>query len=245
MGRFTRGFLGRGRRERDPGLPPGQYDAEDDWPVLNAEVTPRLSTDDWTFTVEGLVARETAWTWDEIHALPNATYEGDIHCVTTWSKLGVNFSGVSVDTLLAAAQPVPAATHVLAFSHTGYTTNLPLADVTGGRARVVWDFDGRPLARQHGAPARLVVSVRSPADLYYADELPGPESEVVYTRQAPPASTRPAGRITADDLAPAPITGATTYICGSDGFADAASELLMGLGVTAESIRVERFGPTG
>jgi DMSO/TMAO reductase YedYZ molybdopterin-dependent catalytic subunit len=149
--------LGRGRAARDPRLPPGQYDTGDEWPVLTAEVTPRLATDTWTFTVEGLVAQPTTWSWAEIHALPPSTYDGDIHCVTTWSKLGVTFSGVSVDTLLAAAEPDPTATHVLAFSHTGYTTNLPLEDVTGGKAWVVWEFGGAPLATDHGGPARLLV----------------------------------------------------------------------------------------
>ena len=152
----TRGFLGR-RRERDPRLPPGQYDAGTQWPVLNAEATPRISTDRWTFTVEGLVERETSWTWDEIHALPPSRYEGDIHCVTTWSKFGMRFDGVSVDTLLDAAGVLPTATHAIAVAHTGYTTNLPLADVTGGKAWVVWDVDGEPLTREHGGPARLLV----------------------------------------------------------------------------------------
>ena len=104
-----------------------------------------------------MVERPTTWTWDEIRALPPSTYAGDIHCVTTWSKLGVTFDGVSVDTLLEAAGTLPAATHVLAFSHTGYTTNLPLADVTGGRAWVAWDFGGAPLQVEHGGPARLLV----------------------------------------------------------------------------------------
>ena len=99
----------------------------------------------------------TVWTWDEIHALAPSTYHGDIHCVTTWSKFDVTFAGVSVDTLLAIANPSPAASHVLAFSHTGYTTNLPLADVTGGRAWVVWEYDGAPLPVEHGGPARLLV----------------------------------------------------------------------------------------
>ena len=134
MAKVTRGFFGRPERARDGRLPPGQYDVGDDWPVLTAEVTPKLSTEAWTFSLEGLVERPTTWTWDEIRALPPSTYAGDIHCVTTWSKLGVTFDGVSVDTLLEAAGTLPAATHVLAFSHTGYTTNLPLADVTGGRA---------------------------------------------------------------------------------------------------------------
>jgi DMSO/TMAO reductase YedYZ molybdopterin-dependent catalytic subunit len=151
----TRGFFGR--RPRDPRLPPGQYDSGDEWPVLNAEVTPKLSTDSWTFTVEGLVERPTTWSWDEIHALEPSTYHGAIHCVTTWSKFDMTFIGVSVDTLLAAAGPQRGAAHVIAFSHTGYTTNLPLGDVTGGKAWVVWEVDGRPLPVDHGGPARLLV----------------------------------------------------------------------------------------
>jgi DMSO/TMAO reductase YedYZ molybdopterin-dependent catalytic subunit len=154
---WTRGFAGRGKAARDPRLPPGQYDAGDQWPVLTAEVTPTVSTQSWSFTVEGLVERRTAWTWDEIRSLPPSTYVGDIHCVTTWSKLGMTFAGVSIDTLLEAAGPLDSATYVLATTHTGYTTNLPLADVTGGRAWVVWEVDGRPLPTEHGGPARLLV----------------------------------------------------------------------------------------
>ena len=154
---FTRGFKGRGAAVRDPRLPPGQYDIGRDWPVLSAEATPTLSTSSWTFAIEGLVRQPTTWTWDEIHALPAATYQGAIHCVTTWSKFGVTFAGVSVDTLLAAAEPLPSASYVVAFSTTGYTTNVPLADVTDGTARVVWDYEGRPLQAEHGGPARLVV----------------------------------------------------------------------------------------
>ena len=152
---FTRGF--KGRRARDPRLPPGQYDAGTDWPVLTAEATPNLSTDKWTFEIDGLVEKPVTWTWAEIMALPKSEFMGDIHCVTTWSKLGVRFRGVSVDTLLEAAQPQPSASYVLASSTTGYTTNLPLADVTNGQAWVVWEYDGKPLARDHGGPARLLV----------------------------------------------------------------------------------------
>ena len=76
--------------------------------------------------------------------------------MTTWSKFDTTFTGVSVDTLLEAAGPLPEAAFVMAHSTTGYTTNLPLADVTGGKAWVVWEFDGKPLtrrARRAGAPA--------------------------------------------------------------------------------------------
>jgi DMSO/TMAO reductase YedYZ molybdopterin-dependent catalytic subunit len=157
MTKVTRGFTGRPRPAGDRRLPPGQYDTGGDWPVLTAEPTPAIATDDWTFTVEGLVERPSTWTWDEMHALPTSTYEGPIHCVTTWSKFGMAFTGVSVDVLLDSAGPEPAASHVMAFAHTGYTTNLPLADVTGGKAWVAWEVDGRPLPAEHGGPARLLV----------------------------------------------------------------------------------------
>jgi DMSO/TMAO reductase YedYZ molybdopterin-dependent catalytic subunit len=155
--RVTRGFTGRRRGADDPSLPPGQYDTGATWPVLTAEATPDLSTEDWTLVVDGLVEQPTTWTWDEIHQLPESSYDGAIHCVTTWSKFGMSWAGVSVDTLLAAARPQPAATHVLVHSHTGYTTNLPLEDITGGLAWVAWEVDGEPLPVDHGGPARLLV----------------------------------------------------------------------------------------
>jgi ferredoxin-NADP reductase len=94
---------------------------------------------------------------------------------------------------------------------------------------------------------RLVASVRRTVDLLYADELPGPESTVIFTRDAPPAAARPPGRLSADDLSPVLATlstDATAYVCGSAGFADAASRVLVELGVEPARIRVERFGPT-
>ena len=153
----TRGFTGRLHRVRDERLPPGQYDVGSDFPVLTAEVTPRLDPQRWSITVDGLVTEARSWTWDDAHRLPASEFHGDIHCVTTWSKLGTSFSGVSVDTLFDAARPLPEASFVLATSTTGYTTNLPLADLTGGKAWVVWTHEGKPLPVDHGGPVRLLV----------------------------------------------------------------------------------------
>ncbi|QXC60729.1 ferredoxin reductase [Aquihabitans sp. G128] len=96
---------------------------------------------------------------------------------------------------------------------------------------------------------QVVVSVRTPAELYYAAELVGPDAPpspavtVVHTRVAPPGSARPAGRLSAADL-PAVGAGTTVYVCGSNGFADAATDLLLAAGTPTEQIRVERFGAT-
>lgn len=152
----TRGFTGH-RRPEQPRLPPGQYDVGPDFPVLTAEVAPKIDTDTWTMTVDGLVENPSSWSWDEVHALPGSEYVGDIHCVTAWSKFGTSFGGVGVDVLLEAAGPKPEAAFVLATSTTGYTTNLPLADVTGGKAWLVWTYDGKPLHAEHGGPIRLLV----------------------------------------------------------------------------------------
>jgi len=151
----TRGFVRR--READPRLPPGQYDVGADWPVLTAEVTPSLATAAWSIAVDGHVAAPTTWTWDQAHALPQSEYRGDIHCVTTWSKLGTWFGGVRVDVLLAAAVPLPSAGFVMATSATGYTTNLSLDDLRGGKAWIAWSHEGTPLSPGHGGPARLLV----------------------------------------------------------------------------------------
>jgi DMSO/TMAO reductase YedYZ molybdopterin-dependent catalytic subunit len=153
----TRGFFRR-RPEGPAGrLPPGQYDVGGGWPILTAEATPNLDRDSWTLSVDGLVENPTTWTWAQVEQMPRSSYTGDIHCVTTWSKFDVTFGGISVDDLLAAAEPQPEARFLMAHSSTGYTTNLPLADVTDGKAWVVWEYDGKPLAREHGGPVRLLV----------------------------------------------------------------------------------------
>jgi ferredoxin-NADP reductase len=120
------------------------------------------------------------------------------------------------------------------------------ATLVGGGSGVVPLMAMLRLARQtgHSDLVRVVASVRSPDDLYYADELPGPETTVVFTRLAPASSSRRAGRLSERDLARVLMANATAFVCGTPGFCDSASGLLMGLGQPVERIRVERFGPT-
>jgi ferredoxin-NADP reductase len=119
--------------------------------------------------------------------------------------------------------------------------------LVGGGSGVVPLMAMLRLARRLGTDdlVRLVVSVRSPDDLYYAAELGGPETTVVYTRRNPPGAARPAGRLTAADLPQEPGAAVTAYVCGSTGFANHATDLLLDVGIPATDIRVERFGPTG
>ena len=133
---INRSFLGRNRGVDNHGgrLPPGQS--------LTLKVGPRL------------VAQ---WTLADFRALPQSEQVVDIHCVTTWSKFDTRWRGVTVDDLLAAAGVQAPTPWVLAHSQDGYSTNLPLADLTQGRAMVATHFDDKPLTHEHGGPARLLV----------------------------------------------------------------------------------------
>ncbi|MGU3432052.1 sulfite oxidase-like oxidoreductase [Actinomycetes bacterium M1A6_2h] len=153
MALISKGFVGK-RRGDDTRIPPGQY-LTHDFPVLAVGPTPVVKTDRWSFTITSEHGVDTSWTWDEFAALPHESPTVDIHCVTKWSKLDTSWGGVSLDLLLDGVNT--SANYVLAHSYDGYTTNLPLADLRGGKAWVAKTFDGSPLAPEHGGPARLLV----------------------------------------------------------------------------------------
>src|SRR5215213_8495904 len=150
---ISRDFRGRRRREAEPDrLPPGQY-FTDDFPVLSAGPTPHTPLEEWTFSVVSGGERRS-WSWDEFRALPGETVTVDIHCVTKWSKLDTTWTAVSVDTVLDGVETRGA--FVLAFCDGGYTTNVPLDDLRGGKAWIAYEYEGGPLEPEHGGPARLL-----------------------------------------------------------------------------------------
>ena len=156
MPQISRGFRGRRRTDVDASrVPPGQYVVDPDFPVLSAGPTPEISLDAWSFTIDGEVDRPISWRWDEFQALPSETFTVDIHCVTKWSKLGTEWTGVSLDVLLEDVET--SAEYVVARSEGGYTTNMPLADITDGQAWIAYRFDRQDLEPEHGGPARLLV----------------------------------------------------------------------------------------
>jgi DMSO/TMAO reductase YedYZ molybdopterin-dependent catalytic subunit len=153
MSIVSRGFRGR-RLDSSQRLPPGQY-LTNDFPVLSAGPTPRISLDDWEFTVVTELGQSYRWTWKELTGLPAESITADIHCVTRWSKLDTAWRGVSIDTLLADVET--AADFALIHSYGGYSANLPLEDLLDGKAWVAYEYEGEELASEHGGPARLLV----------------------------------------------------------------------------------------
>lgn len=135
-------------------VPPGQFVTRD-FPVLSAGPTPRITTEEWRLELVGQVDRPRTWSWHEFTALRSEEIRVDIHCVTKWSKLDTPWTGVPLDTLLDGVDTP--AQFAVAHSYGGYTTNLPLADLMSGKAWVAYQYDGEPLAPEHGGPARLLV----------------------------------------------------------------------------------------
>jgi DMSO/TMAO reductase YedYZ molybdopterin-dependent catalytic subunit len=123
--------------------------------VLSAGPTPRPNLAVWDLRLDGDVSTPRRWSWDEFQALPRESFTVDIHCVTKWSKLDTEWEGVSLDVLLDGE--AGNASYLIAHCDGGYTTNLPLEDVTGGKAWIAFGYDGDELEPAHGGPARLLV----------------------------------------------------------------------------------------
>jgi DMSO/TMAO reductase YedYZ molybdopterin-dependent catalytic subunit len=154
----TRGFTGPQRSpEIAKRLPPGQS-LTSDFPVLSAGPTPHIRTEDWFFTLKVGPKPLVRWSWAEFNALPQTKQTRDIHCVTKWSKLDTVWEGVLIDDILAAAGlEAPPTPFTLAHSYGGYSTNVPTADLVGGKAMIALRYGGKPLSPDHGGPARLLV----------------------------------------------------------------------------------------
>ncbi|HEX5194251.1 MAG TPA: sulfite oxidase-like oxidoreductase [Solirubrobacteraceae bacterium] len=158
----SRQFADRGRRRAvslgiDPDrLPPGQSPTLK-WPLLSVGETPHVDLDRWQLSIDGAVRRPYTLDWAEFEDAADVEWTGDIHCVTRWSKFGMHWQGASVADLIDRAEPREQASHLLAHSYGGYTTNLPLSDVLDHPALIAHRVDGGPLEPDHGGPARLLV----------------------------------------------------------------------------------------
>jgi DMSO/TMAO reductase YedYZ molybdopterin-dependent catalytic subunit len=156
------GFFDRNRttlidRGIDPErLPPGQY-LTDRFPVLHVGDVPTYAPGTWDLTVTGLVERPFTIGLDELREMEPVTLTFDIHCVTKWSKFDTTWTGVRVRDLLERAGVREGATHVVEHAEYGYTTNLPLADITTDEAIVAYAFEGEDIEPIHGGPVRIVV----------------------------------------------------------------------------------------
>ena len=144
---------------QEPRLPPGQV-RTDKWPVLHYGSVPRVDLAAWDFRVFGLVKEPVRWTFEEFLRLPQVQVQSDIHCVTRWSRFDNLWQGVSFKEVLRRVQVEPGARFAVIHAEQGFTTNLPLSELSQDDVLLAHKHDGEDLTPEHGWPLRLVVPRR-------------------------------------------------------------------------------------
>jgi len=138
-----------------PQLPPGQT-ATTKWPVLDLGIQPDIAFANWSLKLSGEIEAPTLIGWEQFIALPQITDVSDFHCVTTWSRMDNTWQGVQFSTLANLAKVTSTATHIFVSGYDGYTTNLPLEEAMDDDVLLVHSWEGKPLAREHGGPVRMI-----------------------------------------------------------------------------------------
>ena len=148
-----------GKVSPDARIPQGQSRVSD-FPVLDMGIRPAIDKATWTLRLFGLVANEASLDWAAFTALPQAKVFSDMHCVTRWSQLDMDWQGIAARELVMLAAPLDAAQFVTLHGFDGYTTNLPLAALLDDDVLIAHSVFGQPLSMEHGWPARMVVPKR-------------------------------------------------------------------------------------
>ncbi|WHY71110.1 sulfite oxidase-like oxidoreductase [Fictibacillus enclensis] len=151
-------FFGKPKVKKENDRVPPNQNVTTKWPVLhvgNVPYYPDLT--DWDLKVYGMVEKPTTFTYDELLALPRATAQNDIHCVTGWSKLDNVWEGVAVKDIVKDVGIHPSAKYVLLHAEEGWTTNLPLEDFLKESSLLAHTHNGESLSPEHGYPLRVVV----------------------------------------------------------------------------------------
>ena len=123
-----------------------------------ASTMPRFDPATWRLRIQGRVARPVELDYRQLRALPRAEQVSTFHCVTGWTVKDVHWAGVRFRDLLAPAGPLPDATTLTFVSaEEPYVDTLTLDQARLGDAMLAYEMDGKPLAREHGAPVRVVI----------------------------------------------------------------------------------------
>lgn len=148
-----------GKVSADARIPQGQSRVSD-FPVLDIGIRPKVARLTWSLRLFGLVGAETTLDWNAFMALPQTKVASDMHCVTRWSQLDMDWEGVLARDIVMLAKPTDQAQFVTLHGLDGYTTNLPLDALLDDDVLVAHRVFGEPLSQDHGWPARFVVPKR-------------------------------------------------------------------------------------
>ena len=151
-----KGLTGQADPARRKRLPPGQ-ERVTSFPVLDLGSRPLVDPKSWSLTWGGLCDAPGRLDWRAFNTLGPVERVTDIHCVTGWSRFDNRWRGVPMMAILDRVRPMRQATHAIFKGHDGFGTALALGDLKRPDVLLATDWEGAPLAREHGGPLRLVV----------------------------------------------------------------------------------------
>lgn len=140
-------------------LPPGQRQVHN-FPVLDLGVQPDIPIDSWELKIHGQVENPVTLNWKTFSELPQFHDVSDFHCVTTWSQFDMQWEGVAFFTLSDLVRPTAKASHVFFNGYDGYTTSNPLEVCLDDDVLIANIWNGKPLPKEHGGPARVIIPKR-------------------------------------------------------------------------------------
>jgi DMSO/TMAO reductase YedYZ molybdopterin-dependent catalytic subunit len=152
-GRLLTGTHGDPERDR---LPPGQT-LTTNWPVLDLGQQPEITADTYYLDLTGDIEHRRHLKWADLLALEQVESFSDMHCVTQWSRYDNHWKGVPSAALIALARPRAEVRHVILHARDGYTTNVRLDQFAAEAVVLVHQWEGKPIDRAHGGPARLII----------------------------------------------------------------------------------------
>ncbi|ANF47474.1 oxidoreductase [Priestia megaterium] len=137
-------------------VPPGQVVTER-FPILHEGDVPEYNLEEWTLRVFGLVDKEVTLSYQDILDMPQTTVKCDIHCVTRWTRLDNEFTGVLFTDFLKAIGVKLKSEYIMLHGDNDYTSNIEVEDLLRDDILLAHSFNGEPLTPKHGYPLRLVV----------------------------------------------------------------------------------------
>ena len=137
-------------------LPKGQHLVEN-FPILDLGFQPNFDSKIWKLKVYGEVANEKEFSYKELLSMPRSDILADFHCVTTWSKYDLKWSGVKFEDFLKIVKPKKDAKFVIFECEDGYTTNVPLEELKKGNVILAYELENKPITKEHGWPLRPII----------------------------------------------------------------------------------------
>ena len=149
--------MGKGipNRHGMPLIPVGQTPTAK-WPVLDLGLEPDIALGEWELKIDGAVEHPMILNWEDFQSLPQTDDVSDFHCVTTWSRLNIDWKGVRFADLAAFVHPTEQATHIMCYGYDDYSTNISLEEALKPDVLLVHTALGKPLAKEHGGPVRMI-----------------------------------------------------------------------------------------